>query len=355
MAKKGERAGTPLLERAGREGTPLIIGDQALFVWQGQSPPDLDGDFNEWGQRAAAQWVRVAPDVWQATLSFPPDTYMEYGFRVDDKRVPDPLNHRRTQSGVGHTNNYFYMANGRPTPWTVRQRQAPAGRLSRHEITGDGLITGRKRVVYLYRPPTDGPVPLVVVYDGLQYLHRARLPIIVNNLIYQQQIQPIALAMVDNGGKHGRMVEYSCSESTLQFLVERLLPLAGEALNLVDVIRQPGAFSVLGASMGGRMALFTALRLPTLFGAALSQSGAFSLGFQLSVVADLAEHRSRPSPRLWLDVGRYEWLLDANREMAGVLRRAGYELEYGEYNGGHNYTSWRNDLARGLTWLAGRD
>ncbi|MBE0690894.1 MAG: hypothetical protein IH587_12320, partial [Anaerolineae bacterium] len=40
----------PLLERAQREGTPLIDGDRVTFVWHGPAPaPLLVGDFNYWG------------------------------------------------------------------------------------------------------------------------------------------------------------------------------------------------------------------------------------------------------------------------------------------------------------------
>jgi enterochelin esterase family protein len=39
--------------------------------------------------------------------------------------------------------------------------------------------------------------------------------------------------------------------------------------------------------------------------------------------------------------------------MAKLLTRKGYEVTYREYNGGHNYPAWRDDVWRGLETLFG--
>ncbi|MFN8374318.1 MAG: alpha/beta hydrolase-fold protein [Anaerolineae bacterium] len=39
----------------------------------------------------------------------------------------------------------------------------------------------------------------------------------------------------------------------------------------MDIQQHPGAFGVLGASMGGLMALYAGLRMPALFGQVISQ------------------------------------------------------------------------------------
>ena len=45
------------------------------------------------------------------------------------------------------------------------------------------MLPAPMRTVYLYHPPVETPVPLLFVYDGYDYLHRARLNVIVDNLI----------------------------------------------------------------------------------------------------------------------------------------------------------------------------
>jgi enterochelin esterase-like enzyme len=99
------------------------------------------------------------------------------------------------------------------------------------------------------------------------------------------------------------------------------------------------------------MALYTGLRLPHLFGQVLSQSGAFHFEEYETVPGTLVRHRISPDLRIWMDVGRYEWLLDSNRRMASLLREHGYAVTYQEANAGHNYTSWRNMVGRGLEVL----
>jgi enterochelin esterase family protein len=331
-----------------------LDGDRATFVWQGSEAPVLVGDFNDWQAGRGLQWRTAGEELWQAELFLPRDTYMEYGLLWGEERVVDPFNRRSVDSGVGETNHFFYMPEVRPTPLSRRLRGLPAGHVSRHFVPTGNLVTGRRRTVYLYQPPAEEPVPLVVVFDGPWYLRRARLAVILDNLIASQQIRPFAMAMIENGGIAGRMVEYACSESTLFFIVEQVLPLAANKLSLTPIAAQPGSYGVLGASMGGLMALFTAMRLPEVFGAVLSQSGAFRFGPYRSVVADLAEKRANPALRVWLDTGRYEWLLEPNREMATLLRENGYKLACREFNAGHNFTAWRDNIVHGLLWLFAR-
>lgn len=72
------------------------------------------------------------------------------------------------------------------------------------------------------------------------------MTVIVDNLIAQKRIRPVALAMLHNGGRV-RFVEYGCSDVTLALLVETVLPLARQHLKLVDIKKHPGSYGVLGA------------------------------------------------------------------------------------------------------------
>ena len=105
--------------------------------------------------------------------------------------------------------------------------------------------------------------------------------------------------------------------------------------------------------MGGLMALYAGLRAPEVFGRVLSQSAALDMSKPDSVVFDLVRHGPVPPLNIWMNAGRYEWLLDCNRRMHGLLVEKGYEVVYDEYNGGHNYPSWRDHVGRGLEALFG--
>ena len=344
----------PLLERARKEGNPLINGDTATFIWQGKTAPKLIEDLHGW-EESPQEMERISPGLWAATLTMPRDAYLEYAF-LDPKtgqRILDPLNPQRVWNGISNYKHFFYMPDAAPTPLVRPGKGIARGTVSRHEVQTEMLTASRRRTVYLYKPPTEEPVPLVVVYDGIDYLRRGKLTVILDNLIAQKRIRPLALAMLQNGGQ-ARFVEYGCSDITLAFLVETILPLARQHLSLVDIKKHPGAYGVLGASMGGVMALYTGLRLSKIFGKVLSQSGAFTLWERPSVAVDLMQHAPRPKMDIWMDVGRLEWLLEDNRKMRALLKGKGYRVTYREVNGAHNFTSWRDDVWRGLEALFGQ-
>jgi enterochelin esterase-like enzyme len=345
---------TNLVERALREGTPLLDGEMATFVWSGDWAPRLSGDFNRWGAEPALELRPLAPGLWARTLSLPRDAYIEYAYTQDGGHLSDPFNPRSVGNGLGARNHYFFMPDAAPAPWIGRERGRMHGRLTRHIVHADHVIVGGERMVYLYRPPVSGQYPLLIVLDGPDYLRRARLARMVDNLIAHGRIRPLALAMVANGGQ-ARYVEYACNDSTVAFLRRCVLPLARERLNLLDLDAHPGAHGLLGASMGGLGALYTALRAPEVFGHAISQSGAFALGAlgKDPVVFDLIRHTPRQPVEVWMDVGTYEQLLPANRRMHALLRERGYDVTYREYHGGHNYSAWRDDVWRGLEAVYG--
>lgn len=343
---------TQLLERAHTEGTPLIDGEKVTFIWEGVDAPHLIGDFNDWEDDAPVELAAYAPGIWTHSLTLPHDSYVEYAYTTGERRILDPYNRRKISNGMGRTNQFFYTPGGGPTPLIKRDPGIPQGKVTRHSINAEYMIATSSRKVYLYRPPVDEAVPLVVVYDGWDYYKRAKLPQIVDNLIAQKRIRPIALAMVQNGGK-ARSVEYCCNDMLPLLLQSTILPLAQEHLKLIDVDAHPGAYGVLGASMGGLSALFTGLRLPHIFGNVLSQSGAFSLWDYDFMVYDLVRHGTRKELKIWMDVGTLEWLHPANQTMHKLLREKGYPVTYREYHGGHNYTCWRNDVANGLEHIFG--
>ncbi|HEY5731400.1 MAG TPA: alpha/beta hydrolase-fold protein [Anaerolineales bacterium] len=345
-----------IIQRAFRSGNPVIQGDRATFIWEGESAPYLTGDINHWDD-SPRRFKRVSPrfvpdsskPIWYCTLTVPRDAYVEYAFHdpVTQRNFLDPLNKKSVNNGMGARNNFFYMPETMPSPFPMRRADVTPGALSSHRVDTGLLRDDYERTIYLYRPPVKEPVPLLVVYDGQDYLQRGKLAVIVDNLIAEKRIQPIAMAFLHNGGRW-RSVEYACSDAPLNWVEQIVLPLAREKLKLLDVNKHPGAFGVLGASAGGLMSLYTGLRLPDIFGKVLSQSGISALDGRDFATVDLVKHKHAPEIQIWMDVGKLEFLLEDNRRMSALMKENGYNVSYREYIGGHNYTAWRDDVWRGL-------
>jgi enterochelin esterase-like enzyme len=327
--------------------TPVIEADEVTFRWKGKGPAAVMGDFNGWNSENPAPMTEVSPCLWELTLQFPADTYMEYVLLARGRRRLDPRNPDHIYNGAGGFNNFFYMPGAAPTPYAPASKITTLGKLSQHMLVDKAHLFNGRRQVTFYQPPGEGPFPLLVVYDGKDYLQRGRITQIVDALAAQGFIQPVALALVENAGSH-RFMEYACSELTVTFLLNTVIPLAQEELPLLDLAQHPGAYGVMGGSMGGVMALYTALRAPLVFGKAICQAGAYQIREDEFIVFDLVKYLQNRPGKVWLDVGRYDFLLETNRRMIAELLANGFDAGYLEYNGGHNYTCWRNHLHLGL-------
>ena len=339
----------PLLAMARINGNPIIESDSVTYLWQGRTAPRLIDDLHNWEDDPQTM-SRTGSDLWSFSYPLASNAYIEYAF-LDPKtsaRFPDPFNPNRVWNGINAYNNYFYMPGGGPTELIRPAEGIHPGTVTRHIVPTKELVVGKTREVHLYRPPVKTPVPLLVVFDGTDYLKRGRLNVIVDHLIASKRVRPFAMAMVQNGGA-ARGVEYTCSEATLDFLFDCVIPLAQEHLTLTPPGGEP--YGVMGASLGGLMALFTGLRLSKIFGKVLSQSGCSILPDHQFVTVDLVRYTPPPDIEIWMDVGKYEGLLEGNRQMVALLKEKKFNVKYYEYPGAHNYTSWRNDVWRGLEVL----
>jgi enterochelin esterase-like enzyme len=346
------------IRRALESGNPVIHEDRATLIWQGDLVPQLLSDLNGWdAARKPKLFKRASPGsklasaktIWFCSFTVPRDVYVEYVFYdpISQEKFLDPLNENTVSNGIGSRNNFFYMPESKPSLFSMRRADVRAGTLTRHRVSTDYLQDDAERDVYLYKPPTSGPVPLLIVYDGYDYLNRGKLATIVDNLIAEKRIRPVAIAFLQNG-KSRRNVEYFCSDATITWLDREILPLARKHLRLLNTAEHPGAYGVLGASAGGLMSMYTGLRMPEIFGTVLCQSGVFTIEDRDLAVVDLVRYGHARDINIWMDVGTLDELLEDNRRMIALLDKRQYNVIYREFSAGHNYTAWRDDIWHGL-------
>src|SRR5574339_55325 len=191
------------LRRALQAGNPVVHGNRATLIWEGETPPQMIGDLTDWDmERRPKSFKRANPGpepasaqtIWSCSVTIPRDAYVEYAFYdpISQEKFLDPLNPRTVNNGLGGRNNFFYMPETMPSPFSMRRADVPTGTLTRHRVDTGFMQDDGERDVYLYKPPVSGPVPLLVVYDGNDYLHRGRLTTIVDNLIADRRMRPVA-------------------------------------------------------------------------------------------------------------------------------------------------------------------
>jgi enterochelin esterase family protein len=224
--------------------------------------------------------------------------------------------------------------------------------------------------VWIYRPPgftpNGGPYPLLVVFDGKQYVDWLAAPTTLDNLIAAAAIPPAVAVFVGNAR---RSQELGGSPALVEFLTDELVPWVRARSGATA---DPAQTVIAGSSLGGLAAVFAAVRRPDVFGNVLSQSGAFNWNHpgerDWEWLVHEIDRTTRLPVRFWLDVGQFETvpkfgphpdadgptLLDANRYLRDVLRAKGNEVHYTEFVGGHDYIWWRGTLADGLLALLDR-
>lgn len=334
-------------------GNPVIVNDKIYLCWLGDHPPSIISDLNHWDDEHPLQFDHLEEDLWIYPLELPAGSYIEYALIRHKRRIHDPYNPHRTPNGMGRFNHFFTFPAADLELFLPKDPPPLQGQLTSLRLPTYQLLAGKKRSVHFYQPPVKQAVPLMILWDGKEYLERTMLPHLVEELVEQGKIEPIALALIENGGRY-RTMEYLCSEATLGFVQFAVIPAALQRLKFIPPEEKQGSLAIGGASLGGLMALYTALRMPEWFSKVLSQSGAFAIRDQKLVVWSLIEHQQTLPLKLWLDCGIYEPLIETNRQMAALLEQKGYTFTYKESLSGHNYPAWRRLLPDALISLFGR-
>jgi predicted alpha/beta superfamily hydrolase len=170
----------------------------------------------------------------------------------------------------------------------------------------------------------------------------------------------VVVVGVANAGEK-RAEEYLCWPSEmfgaggggrayLDFLVATVRPLVESTW---PVRTDPAGVGIAGSSLGGLIALCAALERPDEYGFA----GVFSPAVVAAEreVLELARERAKRGMRVYLDVGRREWLrggyVGAVRTLRDLLRERGADLLYVEDDHDHNEIAWRERFPVFLRWF----
>jgi enterochelin esterase-like enzyme len=402
--------GTPLIEPIPGEDDHVLV----TFLWHeerrpsGQTPLHtvvvLSG-FNGFGDFHTHQMERLAgTDVWYRSYRVRTDVRTRYWLSPSDallsffdhdrerwvKRfnalcqqrilIPDPLNRHPFPENGEPAVSCITLPDAAPQPWLAAREGVPAGQVTHRRIRS--AILGNERDVWVYTPSTPSTpsgfgrgataesesYPLLVHFDGKQYVDSMAAPTTLDNLIAAGEVPPLVAVFVDNVR---RSQELGGSPPFVDFLTEELLPWVREHSGATAVTADPARTVIAGSSMGGLAATFAAVRRPDVFGNVLSQSGAYNWKPDGESSWEWLIHEIERTPtlpvRFWLTVGRFEAVpqfgprpeedgptfVGANRHLRDVLWAKGCDVHHTEFAGSHDSIWWRGMLAEGLVTLLG--
>ncbi|WP_431953934.1 enterochelin esterase [Actinacidiphila sp. bgisy167] len=385
--------GTPLVERL--EGDP---GHCAVtFLWRGTArtravlalpnqvldPDDLAGNLMSripgtqvwhWTIRMRADWratyalcvdegdgavaspTGTAGPAEATAITAPTQTYLR---RLRRHPRRDPLNTQVFPTRWGVEPLSVVALPEAPVPrgaWRDRPGP-PVGEVSVHTLRSAHLRNWRR--VWCYAPAgheDPAGLPVVVLLDGDVWQQHLDVSALLDGLVASGALPPLLALMPDALDSGTRRRELSCDERLVDFLTGELLPWAARRWPAGG---DPARTVVAGQGLGGLASAYAALRRPESFGNVLAQSGAFWWP---------ARHNGQATPGEWLtgrvaalgrrpvrfhlSAGLQEWGLKAAvYRFRDALRAQGYEVAHHEYNGGHDYLCWREDLIHGLVSL----
>jgi len=276
----------------------------------------------------------------------------------------DPLN-PKTYPGVPPV-SLVELSGALPQPWITRSPETPAGKLEEKKLKS--TILDNERKAWVYTPPgynTSGsPYALMVIFDGFAYTLLVPTPIILDNLLAKGLMQPIVAVVLDNPTPTSRNYEMPCNPKFAAFLANEVVPWMRENYH---VTKESSQTVVAGSSYGGLAATYAGFSHPEVFGNVISQSGSFWWKPKGESEHEWLTRQFAASPalplRFYLDVGLLERgptpddgpdQVVVNRHMRDVLQAKGYQVQYREFNGGHEYLNWRGTFADALLALFGK-
>jgi enterochelin esterase-like enzyme len=289
----------------------------------------------------------------------------------------DPLNPRRRPDDPNVTryevSSLAELPGAPPQPWLEPRAGVTQGSLTDHPFAS--RVLGNTRTVSVYLPAgydADAAVehPLIVLFDRGAALRLGRITTQLDNLIAARALPPAVAVFIGNPDDAARTRELTCNPDHAEHLHTELLPWLRARFR---VTRDPRRVLVGGVSHGGLAAVCAAMRHPETFGNVLAQSGTFWFvpGQDLDEIAlrtgdrennwvarQFIERAAAPI-RFFLEAGLFEndiygsggQILETTRHLRDVLRARGYEVEYRDYVGGHDWIHWRGSLADGLMVL----
>lgn len=353
---------------AGWSGGPIVGRNSITFTCPmsgGKSAGEtgtvaIKGDFTGWGTVISMNRAEAEGLYYYTLNDVPKEARIEYAFVVNGIDLVDPCNEKKIDNGLGGTNSIVEMP-----AYTNKLHCELKGKTAQgtfFEPAFYSAIYKTNRPICIYLPPEYNPNgtekhAVLYVHDGLEYRTRTDLCKIMDLYMVNKKIKKTIVVFIHNSPD--RLNEYARDPNFTRFVTEEIVPFIDKNYRTSQL---PEDRVVMGASLGGLMALHLGFTRPDMFGHVGSQSGSFT--FSSNNIINEIKAAATQKIKIYCVVGEYDivyhdlfkWDLDVlkdNRLIEQVLKEKGYTYMYQEYRGGHNWTCWNDQLPQMLVYLLG--
>lgn len=194
----------------------------------------------------------------------------------------------------------------------------------------------------------------LICQDGKDYFQMGRLPRVADELLAEEEIEPLIIVGIPYNDKHDRRDKYhpdgEKQQAYIRFLAHELVPYLDAHF--------PGhgdrfGRALAGDSLAGTVSFMASLAHPDLFGRVLMHSP-----FVDSTVMAAAE-QAASLPSLYHVIGTEETdvlmtngeradFFTPNRALSALLEKKTTDYVYHEFKGGHTWTYWQKDMKPAL-------
>ncbi|MEK5198170.1 esterase family protein [Staphylococcus sp. FSL H8-0121] len=225
------------------------------------------------------------------------------------------------------------------------------GKINKHQFYSD--ILEREVTISIYLPEDYTDLfkhQVIICFDGLDFLRFGRIQREYERLRKDQEIQRAIIVGFHYESVEKRREEFhpqgSRSHLTVKAIGKELLPFIDATFSTYKV---GNARLLMGDSLAGSIALLTSLTYPTIF----SQVAMLSPQYDDIIKEKLIDCETKEQLSIWHAIGLEEEdftlptngkranFLTPNRELNQLIKQYHVKYEYQEFDGGHNWKSWK--------------
>jgi len=316
---------------------PIAIDTNCYFLFRGKADRIiLTGDHTQWSQRGDTMKRFSGTDLHMVKKTFPADARLDYKLINGTNWILDPRNPLTCPGGFG-PNSELRMPAYPDQPELIGNADIPKGTIFDTTFTSKALNNSRAIKVYL--PPDYSPMiqyPVILFHDGIDYMNLAKAPAIIDRLIAMNRIRPIIAVFVP---AVNRTPEYAGNSINAfsSFINEEVMLWVDTRFS---TSREAIWRAVAGASNGGNIALYCAMKSPHIFGKVAAQSSNV-------INAIMTGYDTDPKPiQTYIDIGAYDipQLIPLVKQFRQVLEKRSYWYMYKQVNEGHSWGNWKANM-----------